>query len=572
MLVQVGYLTRRGNRGVSRRDQDATVEFIRIGRGTKNEVYLPDPRVALDHVEIHVRDGQVYASAVGSNDLSINGAAATSGRVRPGDAIAVGPYKIEIVEAPPGYGVAVTVELVQPLGDDLVELTQRSRARLGDAAISKRVLSWAAFVTVLLLFLVLPVAAFFIPDIHKRMTSMPISADKSWESGEISGVHKYFASDCTTCHERPFIMVQDQACLTCHSDITHHADVKTVRLPALEETRCAACHKEHQGRQPAIQTAQALCDDCHVRLTAIVPTTKLINVSDFGRDHPEFRPSVVTDPATRTLARLPIGDPALKENSNLIFPHDKHLVAAGVRGPTGLQKMVCNDCHRPETGGVGMRAVNMETECRDCHKLKFEAHALDREVPHGKPDEVAKVLNDFYGRVALEGGFEDPEAPAVVRRRPGSPLDEAARTEALAWARSRADATIEVVYGKSICGSCHVVERTTRLNERPNFRVKPVLVAATWMPKGKFDHSKHKNTDCADCHAAPKSVASSDVLLPGIANCRRCHGGEDVTALVPSTCVACHVFHTPAMGPMRPRAVGAAASGAPGVGQTAVPR
>ena len=40
---------------------------------------------------------------------------------------------------------------------------------------------------------------------------------------------------------------------------------------------------------------QSLCSDCHATLAEREPATVLLDVSDFGSDHPQFRPSVMTD-------------------------------------------------------------------------------------------------------------------------------------------------------------------------------------------------------------------------------------------------------------------------------------
>ena len=58
-----------------------------------------------------------------------------------------------------------------------------------------------------------------------------------------------------------------------------------------------------------------------------------------------------------------------------------------------------------------------------------------------------------------------------------------------------------------------------------------------------FNHGKHKDVSCAECHAADTSMKSSDVLLPKIEGCQTCHGGEQATDKIPSTCISCHGFH-----------------------------
>jgi len=63
------------------------------------------------------------------------------------------------------------------------------------------------------------------------------------------------------------------------------------------------------------------------------------------------------------------------------------------------------------------------------------------------------------------------------------------------------------------------------------------------MQKGWFDHDAHKTERCETCHKASVSGTGSQVMLPGIATCRECHGGENSNAAVPSSCAMCHSYH-----------------------------
>jgi predicted CXXCH cytochrome family protein len=80
--------------------------------------------------------------------------------------------------------------------------------------------------------------------------------------------------------------------------------------------------------------------------------------------------------------------------------------------------------------------------------------------------------------------------------------------------------------------------------------VLPVRVAETWMPKSVFDHAAHTTSACTECHKAEASATAADVLMPPIETCRKCHGGEEATAEVPSTCTTCHVYHRDDLKPM----------------------
>ena len=88
--------------------------------------------------------------------------------------------------------------------------------------------------------------------------------------------------------------------------------------------------------------------------------------------------------------------------------------------------------------------------------------------------------------------------------------------------------------------------------ELPGFqqwRVEPVKLTQTWMPRARFDHQAHKTTECTECHiGASMSKTSGDVLMPAIAQCRTCHTGASEKDKLPSDCLMCHQFHLPGRG------------------------
>ena len=557
MEAVVSFLTRRSSGGDAHRDVVVSAALARVGRGADSEVYLPDPRVPLRAATVSVEPGGVFIEAAGPLDVRINGAPASRAQLKIGDKLTVGPYDLEVVEPPEGRDFMVTVELVRPLGDQLEQLRERSRTRLDSTWLSKRRTSWGLFLVLALLFLAAPVAwSLMAPAgggmtrIDQRHAGLALPPDKPWDSGELSSAHKFFGNECKSCHEKPFQQVRDQACLTCHGSIAHHAEPALFTQASLALPACQSCHKEHNGQAGIILSREALCTDCHADLKSRHPETKLLNASDFATDHPQFRPTVVVDHAERKVERISLSEPEkLKENGGVRFPHDKHLtkVNGGLRAPEGRRIMECGDCHSVEPGGMGMRPIRMETNCVECHQLKFDAHAPERTVPHGKPAEVQAILKDFYAKVALEGGFDDPAAPAAVRRLPGTAMAPEAREDALAWAKARADEAISTTFGKQLCGYCHtVVQGASGAWDV----VKPML-ADRFLMGGNFHHKSHEGVECGECHAAETSANSSDVLLPGIAKCQSCHGGETASAKVPSACIMCHDFHNPAFPAMK---------------------
>jgi hypothetical protein len=230
-----------------------------------------------------------------------------------------------------------------------------------------------------------------------------------------------------------------------------------------------------------------------------------------------------------------------------------------------------------------MRAVTFERNCHGCHQLKFDSFVPNRELAHGKPEEVFKQVHDVYDALAMRGGYEEPAAIPLVRRRPGTPLTPVEKAMVTNWAAAKSADVLNGFFGRGLCDECHVTLDTTPgaaktatdefgapvaepvAAEEPKagakkglppilktWTVEPPTLTTLWMPKAYFTHARHTDVKCTDCHAAKTSSFATDVLLPGIAVCQNCHGGEKATDKVPSTCVDCHRFHRKDLDPMHP--------------------
>ena len=97
--------------------------------------------------------------------------------------------------------------------------------------------------------------------------------------------------------------------------------------------------------------------------------------------------------------------------------------------------------------------------------------------------------------------------------------------------------------------------RTSGAFVRWNSKAKaPVRLTERWYPHALFDHSKHQTATCDSCH---EHMADSDdsiaIHMPGIANCRGCHGDGE-SRKVASTCLTCHAFHRPENELFQPKA------------------
>ncbi|MGQ0676341.1 MAG: FHA domain-containing protein [Rhodospirillales bacterium] len=506
MSALVRFLTRKRAGGVAQRDVQVAGDRIGFGRAADNDAHLNDPRVAPYQAAIEARANGVFVEAQGGAEVTLNGGLIEQAWIKPGDMVGIGPYDVALTDPPEGRKLAVTVELVRPMGDDLEKLLARSRLGLDRTRLSRRAWSWGLSLLVLALFLIWPVAAFFNPgrvpdnDLNKNIAWR---ADLPWNSGQISFAHQPIAQQCNRCHQMPFVMVRDEACVACHESVQHHADPKRFKFAELTDDRCEHCHKEHNGLAQITLRDQAFCADCHSKFRAKAPASALLSAADFRKDHPEFRPTVVVDPAAPRFERISLAaTPRPKENSGLVFPHDKHLRPGGVRGPDGMEGLDCGSCHAPAPGGALMAPVTMEVHCQRCHELAFEPLSQRRRLQHGNVESVQRTIREYYSDVALRGGFADPTAPPVVRRRPNDkPLTRAEQQEALAWAEDRARQAAEFVFtSKAVCGTCHQAAQSGAGAERRYTVLKP-QVAERWLPKGLFRHSAHSTETCQRCHA-----------------------------------------------------------------------
>ena len=555
MQVSITTLTRRRNGSLGQKEDIKACEVLRIGRGADNEIFLLDHRVPLHLAELHEGADGLFIEANGTNDLRLNGAIIRKAHLNVGDVIGIGPYELVVADPEDGIHIAVTLELIHPIGDDVESLLSRSTLTTNNIGLTKRASSWVLASLTLILFLALPLFMadnplsnyFNAPTSDKNSNSMvnsnDIDFDVSWVSGEVMNSHKFFANDCAACHTKAFVMVEDAACTACHTK--QHGHIDKVKFPSKEltSTRCATCHTDHQGPHPVRAAKQALCSDCHNDLDTKVEGMHLANVSDFATNHPQFKPTVWQDPSKGIQKRISLDDNPL-EVSNLKFPHKTHMNVNRMRNPTTGKntQLECASCHVPEISGAYLEPVKMEEHCGDCHLLTFDSIAPKRMVSHGKPEEIYRELAEFYSALALKGGVTDKAAPEIVRRRPGTPLvNEEEKKEALQWADFKTKKASRYLFSASQCGSCH--EITPDQKNASGYSVEPVKVTQIWQPKSVFDHGKHKDVACAECHAADTSMKSSDVLLPKIEGCQTCHGGEQATEKIPSTCISCHGFH-----------------------------
>jgi cytochrome c551/c552 len=421
------------------------------------------------------------------------------------------------------------------------------------------------------------------------------------------------------------VSVRDESCLSCHKDTLHHAPPDRLRASSPDVSpferglmristmfarppeRCASCHVEHSGKDALVSDAQEGCTSCHADMSDRLSDTPLGDVSDFGRNHPQFHPTLVkepslTDPVLTTewdvtlldqarakreeligradpgacdgfeigganfrgvaqLAQRPGGVPAEAQpgdNSGVVFPHAVHLdkdgCVAGLAARLGPKSgydgpLTCANCHRPDGGGVLFEPSNMEKDCAACHSLAFETvNGFTRTLRHGQPEEVIASMLDFY-KASIVNRTYAPPAQLEQRKRPGDANQNrysTLRSMTFATAGTRAEERVRAIFSKGgACFGCHEVKEPT-MPGGIDYQITPVKLLDQFMPRGAFDHAAHSTSklNCAQCHKAETSQTSADVLAPGVEICQECHKGQDAFAAVPSTCTMCHGFHS----------------------------
>jgi len=633
MTATIRTITRRASGRESTRTTEVATNQLSIGRATDCDIHLPDLRIGLRHARLTISAGAFLIEAEGDNEFKVGGRSIRRIEQRLGAPLEAhfGPYVLKFSEA--AGRLVVDVERVQQIATAAQSIHSDQVFSLRHTWLSKRSAAWGFGLLVAALFLVFPIATFATNE-DAVPAAARMQAGQMWISGELSGPHELLARDCGACHEAAFVSVRDETCVACHRETNRHADnARMIRahgamsmtekgMRTVADTfnkpagRCAECHMEHNG-DDGVATASPSCTGCHNAMTARLPDATVGDVSDFGRDHPEFRPTVVRQANLRApkltrqwtlgdlekgrLARetaagagaraavvcdgFAIGQPNFRgvphtgamtgdglagDNSGLVFPHDVHLqergcvaaVARRLNADEGYgDKLECKNCHTENEDGVGFRPVSMERNCSACHSLVFEnVGGFERELRHGRTKDVIATLLDFYqARVvgaALGGGGED-------RRRPGEAAQRSAgfRATAFAQAPQRAASRVRAIFSEGgACYGCHIVTPPARADSL-DFQVQPVTLRDTFLPKALFAHRPHETAErqCEDCHEARSSKSSADVLVPNVASCQACHGGERAAANVQSGCVMCHGFHSKDEGAARMTPTGARA-------------
>lgn len=570
-------ITHRAGGGEIVREARLDTNDLRIGRGNDCDVQVPDLAVMLHHARLHRgADGSLEIEALASTGLEVDGQTVSRRRIDTARATRIGLGAHLLTVGPKGSpedggAIPLTLERVTALSDAADVKDEVRVFSLAGTRLSKRALAWTLALLVLGLFLIWPVWAYLTRDVPPALqsASAPVrsvwQADAAWSTGQLSTAHASLQNDCAACHQQAFVAVRDETCQSCHTKVHEHAQMDRLRTAGaheglnekarafvansfnLPEGRCASCHSEHEGPKGAAASKPSICSDCHSSLAKKLPDTKLLDAGDFDRDHPEFRPAIVTTPSfgEPVRQRISLSDKP-RENSGLKFPHKLHLSTTNpvARMAQSLGKnagygapLDCANCHRPETGGARFAPIKMEQDCGSCHSLAFSrADGVVRTLRHGKPEQAALELRDFLN---LRG----PTVPS--RRVPGDSFLLGRNRDQAAFPGSVDDRVRSIFRPGGACFDCHVIAPPARSGSLAA-TIKPVSLTSRYMDRGWFSHNDHQTsvTPCATCHLAKQSSDARDVLLPGIAVCRDCHtGSHPQKGKVTSDCATCHSYH-----------------------------
>lgn len=381
-----------------------------------------------------------------------------------------------------------------------------------------------------------------------------------YSSGRMSRTHAVLETQCAACHVMKAghfsAKADNAACLACHDGPVHHENQAFT-------PDCATCHVEHRGTMHLAATSNRSCAQCHANLKSRAGPLKFHEyIESFEDGHPQFA-------ALREGTRDP---------GTIKLNHAIHMkpIRRGPGGPT--VQLECGDCHRTEvvraewiygdaqymkakagylsdakpvrtaaetlppprapSGRELMAPPKFATACAACHLLEFDKRFAEG-VPHDKPDIVhAFVIKRFQEHISTHPTelrvVRDPE-----RNLTGRPLPPTVRVLTPAqWVQEKTTEAEELLWRKT-CKQCHALEFV----ESASLPVVPqAQITARWMPHAKFDHDAHRGFSCAGCHAAAmNSTETSDVLLPGIATCQKCHAPGEGHA--ESRCFECHTYH-----------------------------
>lgn len=541
-------------------DLDFDVKELLIGAEDSNTVVLDELPSGV--LSIKVKDDS-HADFSGTEQLKIatNGEESNTGQLKKGLKYQLGVYDLEVITPPTGFNFAINIlrSKRKAEGNKQKYIVDNKKSGFGI-----RTFSYLAFLSIIILFLVVPYVGFQNKEVKEKLANLPIPSDRSWSSGPLAMAHRIpeIGDDCNVCHVKPFEKVQDKQCLSCHQNLGDHVLEEHPAVDELNQFLCENCHKEHNEPLQLTRTDDKLCIDCHSKIenfTDNVSSKKdsVRAVNGFNAEnHPPFRLSLVNPKFINGQYEWFDERPAFnpenpsKEESNLKFSHEVHLDQEKVQDESTGDKLVCHNCHQLKDDGEHFEPITMDKDCRSCHKLTFDVFNPDLELQHGDLRTAAVMLQAHYIREFTDPELRNKRAKKKIRRIPGKHTNnQNCEGTGLDCGRAEALKEAEFQFTKSGCITCHEVTENDTSDMLSKWFVKPIKLNTDWYAKARFDHVSHlsvkqKNEQeiCLSCHAVEKSDVSADIAMPQRNKCLECHQ-QDQHNSVELSCIRCHEFH-----------------------------
>jgi hypothetical protein len=387
----------------------------------------------------------------------------------------------------------------------------------------------------------------------------------------------------------------DEACLVCHPAGGHGRHQLKFSGADGQSANCAECHREHFGAVSLTRISDKHCTTCHANLPTDDDRHRFaatIRGFDASGGHPGFGawrgPGGLKDPGTIRF----------NHKAHLELPEKLKDVPAARLGAMAeylphLADQSCTWCHQPDGERRYILTIRYESHCAGCHPLtsrpagEWPAAVSDAwaktPLPHPARGETAQkvraaLLERYFRLLAkphLPAANEEPVRPPVLSAPERDRAKQlAGQTEARVFAADGGDVISELEKPffqlKGGCAYCHL--ETSKPDARPvglpvyalphlrgrwddvtfpderfgpmngNRRSEAEQAARDrWFPYSRFNHDRHRELDCQACHRAAESTKTSDLLLPTIEDCRKCHGSP--TAGARADCLECHLYH-----------------------------
>lgn len=373
---------------------------------------------------------------------------------------------------------------------------------------------------------------------------------QAFSAGPISSSHAVFGQKCEACH-KPIISgagflpvgfgssrkVPDSACESCHTVGLHHAN------QTVASKQCSTCHIEHVGAMHLANAPVAGCTQCHGNLEVRnVPATVATHIDGFTKGHPDFR-------ALRTAT------PEIREAAfSLKFNHADHLKKDLTGNPNGEKvTLQCEYCHQVEdpagrdTAHSGRMAnVSFERSCQSCHSLDFNARVKEQ-APHAEAAKSLEFLRTKMQEVAPGDKAALVKAETILFRQKCALCHTVGNIDSLpaTTITNRLNNSGAVLMNASFSPA----ELQTALTETPT--IAPSHAPQRFFTAALFSHTSHNTVQCEECHAAAlTSTSGTDLLMPNIGTCQRCHDGQSrpqgpalSNGHAESGCSLCHEYH-----------------------------